>query len=155
MWTYSGSTGAITPQVGNTSVPSNWTLDAVDAGIGKIKEFYWGGGATTSTAMHTRVSRASGEVGGQTTGNVSEYGGADQPANKVNFVTSYATTHPTLDAADIFSMSWNAHGGVVRWLADPDEEIWVQTGQTLDLITCKNTVGTATSSYGVIWSEFS
>lgn len=151
MWTYSGNTGAITPSTSD----DNWTLDAVSAGIGKIKEFYWGGGATTSTAMHTRVARANGEAGSQTTGNVSEYGGADQPANKVDFVTTYGTTQPSLNAADIFSMSWNAHGGVVRWLADPDEEIWVQTGQTLDLISCRNSAGTATSSYGVIWSEFS
>ena len=150
-WSYSGNTGSITPSTSD----DNWTLDAVDAGIGKVKEVYWGGEATTSTAMRTRISRANAEAGSQTNGNVSEFGGADQPANKVDFVTTYGTTQPTLASADLFAISWNAHGGVVRWLADPDEEIWLITGQTLDLISCRNSTGTATSSYGVIWQEFS
>tara|TARA_R110000824_G_scaffold11293_6_gene49358 strand:- start:5155 stop:5610 length:456 start_codon:yes stop_codon:yes gene_type:complete len=149
MWTYSGNTGSITP----ATDADNWTLDAVSAGIGKVKEFYWGGEATTSTAMHTKVARSSGgstlsvEVAG------TEFGGQDQPANKLDFITDYGT-EPTLNASGtIFAISWNAHGGVVRWLADPDEEIWLVTGQTLNQMSCRNSVGTATSSYGVIWQE--
>jgi hypothetical protein len=150
-WSYSGGVRSITPSTSD----DNWTLDAVSAGIGKVKEFSWGGQATSSTAMQTRVSRANSEAGSLTTGNVANLEGQGVPTNDVDFVTTYGTTQPTLNAADIFSLSWNDHGGVVRWVADPEEEVWLITGQTLDLISCRNAVGTASSSYGVVWSEIS
>ena len=151
MWNYSGSVRSITPSLSD----DNWTLDAVSAGIAKLKEVHWGGQATTSTAMHTRVARGNGEAGSGTGGNVAKLEGEGVPANDVDFNTTYATTQPTLDAADIYTESWNAHGGVIRWIADPDEEIWLITGQTFDLISCRNSVGTATSSYSVKWGEIS
>ena len=150
-WAFSGSVLSITP----STTDDNWTLDAVSAGIGKLKEVHWGGQATTSTAMATRVARANGEAGAQTAGNVANLEGEGNPANVLDFVTTYATTQPSLNAADIYGESWNDHGGVVRWLADPEEEVWVISGQTLDLISCRNSVGTGVSSYSGKWTEIS
>lgn len=150
-WGYSGGVLSITP----STTDDNWTLDAVSAGIGKLKEVHWGGQATTSTAMATRVARSNGEVGAQTAGNVAKLEGQGVPTNDIDFVTTYATTQPTLEAGDLFAESWNAHGGVIRWNADFEEEIWLITGQTLDLISCRNSVGTGTSSYSGKWTEIS
>lgn len=150
-WGFSGSVIGITP----STTDDNWALDAVSAGIGKLKEVHFGGEATTSTAMRTRVSRANGEAGGQTGGNVANLEGEGNPANVLDFVTTYATTQPTLNAADLYAESWNDHGGVIRWLADPEEEIWLISGQTLDLISCRNAAGTGTSSYSAKWTEIS
>lgn len=150
-WDYSGVVRSLTP----STTDDNWALDAVSAGIGKLKEVSWGGQSTTSTAMETRVARSNGEAGAQTLGNVANLGGQGNPANDLDFVLTYATTQPALEAADLYAESWNSHGGVVRWLADPDEEIWVITGQTLDEISCRNSVGVGVSSYGCKWSEIS
>jgi|TARA_Y100000310_G_scaffold94472_1_gene92122 hypothetical protein len=148
MWKYSGTVLSITPNTSN----DNWTLDADSAGVGKLIETWWGGQATSSTAMATRVARASGGVT-PVAGNVAEHGPANQPANQIDFVASWSGSQTTLNAADIMALSWNCHGGVVRWLFDPEDEIWMVTGETLDLIACRNSVGTGTSTYGAIWSE--
>lgn len=150
-WGYSGSVISITP----STTDDNWTLDAVSAGIGKLKEVTAGGQATTSTAMQTRVARANGEAGGQTAGNVANLEGQGVPSNDIDLVTTYATTQPTLAAGDLVSEGWNAHGGIFRWLADPEEEIWLITGQTLDLISCRNSAGVGTSTYTCKWTEIS
>ena len=150
-WGYSGSVRSITP----STTDDNYTLDAVSAGIGRLKEIHFGGEATTSTAMHTRVARANAEAGGQNLGNVAKMEGQGVPSNDIDFNLTYDTTQPTLNAADIYTESWNCHGGVFRWLADPEEEIWLITGQTLDLISCRNSVGVGTSSYSGKWLEIS
>ena len=150
-WMYSTGVRSITA----SNTDDNIALDAVSAGIGKVKEIHWGGEATTSTAMHTRLSRANGEAGAQTNGNVAKIEGEGVPTNDIDSVTTYATTQPALNAADIYTESWNAHGGVIRWLADPEEEVWLITGQVLDILSCRNSVGTATSSYEIKWAEIS
>ena len=148
-WTFSGSVRSITPSTSD----DNWTLDAVSHGIGKLLEFWWGGETTTSTAMATRVARSSGEAGGQTAIDVTNDQGATEPTNLIDLVSTYATTQPTLNAADIVGISWNAHGGLVRWVAGQQDDIMLVTGQALDLISCRNSVGVGVSSYGVRWEE--
>ena len=151
MFYYSGAQRSITPNTGD----DNWSLDAVSAGVGKLLEVSWGGEATSSTAMATRVARSNGESGAITSGNPSEHGPANQPANQIDFVAAngYAATQPTLNSADLLALSWNCHGGIVRWVFHIVYEIWLVTGESLDIISCRNTVGTGTSTYGCAWSE--
>jgi len=141
--------------VAQTTGVDNIGLDAVSAGIGKLKECSWGGEMTSSTAMATRVARSNGEAGAQTNGSVQNLEGEGNPANVIDSVTSYATTDPTLAAGNLYAESWNAHGGAIRWLADPEEEIWLISGQTLDVISCRGSVGTGTGSWGFRWTEIS
>lgn len=145
---YSGVVRSITPSTSD----DNWFLTAGANESGKVLEVHWGGEATTSTAMHTRVARASGQAGSATTGNVAKLH-PNSPTNLLTFGTTFATTQPTLDAGDLFAESWNAHGGVVRWLAAPGEEFVIIGAATETVISCRNTVGTATSTYGTIWEE--
>lgn len=149
-WSFAASVNSITPSVS----ADNWTLDAVSGGIGKITRVQWGGEGTTSTAMQTRIARSNAEAT-PTTGDVANVEGEGNPTNVIDFVTSYSTP-PTLNAADLFSLSWNNHGGIVLWQAFDDAEgWWLITGQTLDLISCRNSVGVGASTYGVSWKEIS
>ena len=136
-----------------STTDDNWGITAGASKSGKILEVHWGGEMTTSTAMCTRVARSSGQTGATTTGNVAKLH-PNAPTNGLAFETTFATTQPTLDAGDLFTESWNAHGGVVRWLAAPGEEFVIIGAATETVISCRNTVGTSgVSTYGTIWEE--
>jgi len=151
---YSGVMKEITPIL----TDDNWALDAATVGdYAKIIEVHWGGFITTSTAMTTRVARP-------TTGGITPVPGVaavlspfHTAANKVEFIKGPAgwTTEPVLatNEADLFAESWNAHGGVVRWLAAPGEEFVVTNGLLQEGISCRNLNGIAASTYGTIWEE--
>ena len=145
---YSGVVRSITP----STTDDNWVLAAGASESCKVNEVHWGGEVTTSTAMHTRVARSSGQTGNTTAGSVAKIH-PNSVTNVVSFGTTFATTQPTLDAGDLFAESWNAHGGVVRWLAAPGEEFVLLGAATELCLSCRNSVGTATSSYGTIWEE--
>lgn len=141
---YSGVRRSITPNTSN----DNWTLNAAANESGRVIEVHWGGETTTSTAMNTRVARSTGGTT-LTAGSVAKIH-PNSPTNAIDFCTSAWSVQPTPDAGDLFCESWNAHGGVVRWLAAPGEE-FILIGAAL--ISCRNSNGTATSTYGVIWEE--
>ena len=150
---YSGYVGGITP----ATTDDNWTVEGAQGEFGRIIEVSWGGEATTSTAMRTRVQRSASQAGAGTAGDITELGQPAGGAPLLAFFTTYATTQPTLDAGALFGTSWNAHGGVIRWLADPGEGFWIVgtagTPAADQTISCRNDVGTATSSYACVWEE--
>lgn len=147
---YSGNVRSITPSTSD----DNWTLDAPTAKSGRVLEVSWGGEATTTTAMQTRVTRCNTGAGQHPVGAGTLVASValhpNSPSAGIMIYSTYATQQPTLVSGDLFSTSWNAHGGVVRWLAAPGEEFVIIGVAT---ICCRNSVGTATSSYGVIWEE--
>lgn len=147
---YTGAQLGITPTAG----VANFVLQSANNTSGYIKEFSYGGEVTTSTAMRTRMARDSAlGVGSATAGNVQK-GTQHSPSNGFTFATTYATTQPTIVAGGVWATSWNAHGGVVRILLDPTERIDVyDNGATTSSLECRQDVGTATSSYGVVWVE--
>lgn len=145
---YGGYVRSITPSTSD----DNWGLTAGSSKSGKVIEVSWGGELTTSTAAQTRVTRSSGQTGATTTGNVEKLH-PNSPTNGLAFETTFATTQPTLDNGDLFTTSWNFHGGVVRWLAAPGEEFVIIGAATETVISCRNSVGTSTSSYGTVWEE--
>lgn len=145
---YSGFVRSITP----STTDDNWIISGGASEIAWVKEVSASGEATTTTAMHTRHARASGQAGALTAGNVAKTN-PNAPTSLTSFGTTFATTQPTLDAGDLFATSWNSHGGVIRWLADQEEE-WILIGAATEtLIVSRNSVGTGVSSYGVIWRE--
>lgn len=145
---YNGYVRSITP----STTDDNWALAAGASESCRVLEVNWGGEATTTTAMATRVARSDTQTGATTTGSVAK-GHPNSATNLVAFATTFATTQPTLNAGDLFMTSWNAHGGVVRWLAAPGEEFVLIGAATEICISNRNSVGTATSSYGVCWIE--
>lgn len=145
---YSGVVRGITPDTAD----DNWTLTAGTGKSGKIIEIHWGGGVTASAAMLTRVARSSGQTGNATAGNT-ELIHPNSPAKGFGFATTFATTQPTLEAGDLWAENWNAHGGVVRCLFAPGEEP-VLIGAAVELcVSCRNSTGTSTSTYGTVWEE--
>lgn len=140
---YSGTVRSITPNTSN----DNWTLVAGASESGKVIEVYFGGEATTTTAMCTRVARSSSGTT-PSNGNVAKIH-PNHVTNVIDYVASWSS-YPTVDAGNLFCTSWNAHGGVIRWLAAPGEEfVIIASGQ----VSCRNSVGTGTSTYGVVWEE--
>lgn len=140
---YAGMVSSITPSTSD----DNWTLDDTgNSAMAYIKEFWWGGEATSSTAMHTKVARSGSAAGAGTAGDVQQVDEGSE-TNRVAFYTTYATTQPTLDPGALWAISWNANGGTVRWAHAVGFRLVNET------VSCRNSVGTATSSYGVHWQE--
>lgn len=150
MSVYSGFLAGISPVAG----VANWILESVSGVSGCVKEVTFGGEVTTSTAMRTRIARDSAVgTGARTAGNLQK---KDQhsPTNGLFFSTTYATTQPTISAGALWGTSWNAHGGVIRWLADPYECFLIHDAAAANAsLECRADVGTATSSYHVIFEE--
>ncbi len=133
---------------------ANWVLETVAAVFAKIIEVSWGGELTTSTAMRTRVARDSATgTGSRTSANIQKIQN-HSPTNSAFVSTTYATLQPTIVAGALFGTSWNAHGGVVRWLAAPGEEFVAYDGTAANAnIENRADAGTGLSSYAMIWEE--
>lgn len=154
---FSGFVGSLTP----TLNVANWVLE-LNPGSGQavafIQEFHWGGQATTSTAMQTRIARDSAVgTGARTAGNVQRLDQIVTTAgNGAFFTTTYASTQPSIVNGALWGSSWNANGGVIRVLLAKEEEFFMYANQSASVtssIECRADVGTATSSYGVVWAE--
>lgn len=145
---YNVHVASITPATND----DNWALTAGAGKSGKIQEVSWGGEVTSSAAMCTRNARSSGQTGATTAATQAKTH-PNSPTSGLVVATTFATTQPTLDAGNLFAISWNAHGGVVRWLAAPGQE-WVIIGAATEtVISNRNSVGTSTSTYGLIWAD--
>jgi len=149
---YTGVRGSITPVLTN----DNWTLHAASGESGKILEVHWGGEVTSTNQMETEIKRAT-TVGVTITAGTAGKVHPNSPTNLLDFATGW-TTQPVLTGGTgvgtLFGTSWNAHGGVVRWLAAPGEEfIVIGMASAAASISCRNYVGTSISSYGLVWDE--
>jgi hypothetical protein len=144
---YVGERLSITP----ATTTDNWTLDAGSGEVGRIIEVTVSGEIATSGAMATRVAKSSGASGALTTISTIMKPFPSAPTNAIDFGTPYAVTQPTLDAGAWFARSWNAHGGYIHYWADPAYEALYFIGAKT--VSCRNTVGTSTSSYTVRWEE--
>lgn len=150
---YTASRGAVS---GVTSAATT-DLIVIEAGSSrmlKILEVGWGGEATTTTAMRTRLALAS-TAGTSITGTVDvvKQIPATDPANA--FTTGVSSTSPTYAAGNMIPFSsWNSHGGVVRWLANPGEEfLLIQAVTAGKQVALRNEVGVATITCGLVVVE--
>ncbi len=135
---------------------ANWVLETVAGNIADVIEASWGGEATASTSMRTRIARDSAiGTGSRTDAGVQELN-MRSTANLAFCSTTYLTLQPTIVSGALFGTSWNAHGGVIRWLAAPGEELNIyDAGATTASLECRHDAqsGATTSSYHVIWQE--
>lgn len=135
---------------------NNLNLMGVAAIRATIQETTFGGGASSSTPMETQWQRTS--TAGTTAPAVASVTRLDQTLTSSlgNTMLVYANaawaTGPTKVAGALFGAAWNSYGGVVRWLAAPGEE-W-DLALTTNGIVCAQTVGTGTSTYHAIWTEY-
>jgi len=146
MWKFGADFFVATPVVGDPNI----TLESVTDTFGQILEWGFGGEAVATTAMRTGLHRAAEGVGART--DVVEGIYTEGSAASVLFSTSvFATTQPAVEGGPLWQRSWNAHGGVVRWLAAPGEEPSLLGVATIVL---ENALGVAGSNYGFVWSEW-
>lgn len=145
---YAGYRRAITPSTTN----DNWTITAGSGIYVKVKEVSFGGLATSSTAMNTRVARSSGQTGSGTAGNTEKLH-PGHATKRAGYITTFATTQPSLESGDLFAMAWNAHGGAIRMLLAPGDEFFLVGAATELCISCRNASGTGDSNYGCVWEE--
>ena|SRR5687768_12980000 len=150
---FTASRGAVS---GVTSAATT-DLIIVEAGASrllKIIEAAWGGEATTTTAMRTRLALAS-TAGTSITGTVDVVKQSPATDPTAAFTTGTSSTSPTYAAGSMIPFSsWNSHGGIVRWLAGPGEEF-----QLIQAVTggkqaaLRNEVGAATITCGLVVVE--
>jgi hypothetical protein len=162
---YTGVVPAITPVPATATPPGttgqdNFTMvcNAATNG-GRILEFRFTGQASATTPMQTLVSRQT-TVGSTPTGvTVSGKASPNAPTPTINFYAQQSwSTQPAIAAGylPVLDESWNAYGGLLRWLAGPNEEIYlIGTTATVGTLSCrgKQSGGTGASSYGCIWEE--
>jgi hypothetical protein len=154
MAVFFGNNAAFTPGT------QNWTLDAgttVAGQMARVLEVSWGGELTTTTAMRTRWVRPTNS--GATTflaiGIVQGGGGTVITLTRFGCFSTVPTL-PTAPAA-LYATSWNAHGGIGRWLAAPGEEWYLIAGTVTgkNQVVCVNDIGTTATSMsaGAAWEE--
>src|SRR5262245_24705645 len=132
-------------------------LIIIEAGSNKmatIIEVGWGGEATTSTAMRTRLTLAS-TAGTSITGTVDVQGRSPATDGTKAATLGTSSTSPTYAVGSMIPiMSWNAHGGIVRWQAMPGEEfILIQAVTGGKQASLRNEVGSATGTAGLVFVE--
>lgn len=144
MRTYTGRRQA-TP----TSPVMFMSLEGQANKVARVKELLFSGETTVTQAMRTRFSRDSAIGTGART--ALDIGKPNNDANSSFFLSSaYATTPPTVDAAVLFGGSWNAHGGILRWKAGPNEGFHIIGAASAEVF---HESGDAPMSAYIAWDE--
>lgn len=116
MRTYAGMRPGFTP----TTPVFGVCLEGQANKVARVKELVWSGEATTTLAARSRFSRDSAiGTGARTAVDIAK---PNSDADSSFFLSSaYASTDPTNETKVLFGGSWNAHGGILRWKAGPNE----------------------------------
>lgn len=131
-------------------------LRAATAGIDRVIEVFMGGEATSSTVNQMTVRRHS----THSTGQVNVVPAALNPLSAASvaqgFVTLTAGTSGVVGAATahLLNVSFNAFGGIIRWVAAPGEELYI-TANTApnDEISLASVTGTGKLSSHIVFEE--
>lgn len=144
-WAFSSGVLSITPNTAN----DNFTLVGTAAKLARIKEVRATGGASSSTPAHTDLATSTAGTTPVAATNIQKLS-PNSAANSLNFYKSWTSQPSSLVTPGYLGEDWNQYGGVLRWLADPEEGIYMLGAAC---ISCRNSVGVGTSSYFAIWME--
>lgn len=121
------------------------TIQSVASGQGsslKVYEVFIGGEASSSTPARLVANRPSASPTGAATNVVPEKIDPSSVAAAFTNSSTYASTQSTLSTNDILTISFNAFGGVVRWVPSPDGEIIVGTQGAIAYLSFRSRSGT-------------
>lgn len=129
-----------TSAIADTTNITTQTFVAVQGGSGtqvnKVKEVYVGGQATASAPQYLLLARDSTVFAGATSNGVrlaALNGSTTAPGTLALAQNVGSTTLPQRSATlSLLNLTFNAFGGIVRWVAAPDDEISV-VGNTASL----------------------
>lgn len=135
-----------------TPAPPVFVLDLEgQAGrVALVTDLWWGGESATTAAMRTRFSRDSAAgTGARTAVTVAKPNGPD--GDPYFYLSSaYATTDPAPADGVLFGCAWNAHGGIVRWKAGPNDGFYIVGATSAQL---RQVTGSASMAAGIGWEE--
>lgn len=121
------------------------TIQTVATGQGsslKVYELFVGGEASSSTPARVVLNRPSAAPTGAATNVVPEKIDPASVAAAFTNASTYASTQPTLSTNDLLTISFNAFGGVVRWIPPPDGEIIVGVQGAIAYLSLRSRSGT-------------
>jgi hypothetical protein len=154
---FAGFNGNYTPSSSNVNY--NLLLQGVSSIRATVQEVSWGGAASSSTPMQTRVTRCSSTAATGSSSAATQrldqtiMTSSNAGNNDILLYSLSSTVLPTVLPGALFGAAWNAYGGVVRWLAAPGEEF--DLALTANGIAIVNDLsGPGSSSYGLTWTEF-
>ena len=145
-WKFGAGRSGVTTATGTPHI----VLETAASEYAEVMEFNIGGEATTSTAQRTGCHRAAEGVGAATAITARAFDEGSSAAATAATQGDHATTPAAPDSPALVEYGWNAHGGVIRWLAAPGEEIIMLGVSTVIL---ENSLGTGQGSYGFVWGE--
>lgn len=101
------------------------TLKSAANIVARVNEIFIGGEAVTSTVNRLAMRRSTTD-GVTPTAQTPAKASSSQPAAQSTSATAFGT-NPTLAAAPaIWATALNVFGGIVRWVAAPGQELYVQ-----------------------------
>jgi len=127
---YATAVEGVTPTV-NESLIAGITDSAPTAFVTRINEIMLGGEATASAVNRYALRRAT-TVGSLPTAQVPVQLSSAGPAAQAAWGTAWGTQPITAAAPAAWSAAMNAFGGVIRWVAAPQQEILVTGGVAAD-----------------------
>lgn len=125
-----------------------WTGTVGASGQDRVLESLIGGEATASAVTRIGLNRPSSN-GVTPTNQTPEKMNTRSPAAVGTFATTW-TTQPTLSTNDVATQTFNAFGGVDRWVPQPGEELYRLNGEQL---SCRSRSGTSVVSSHAVWEE--
>ena len=131
-----------------------FTIETTASGAGsiaRVKEFMVGGQEGSSSVCQFAVARPSAAPTGAGTAITLRPFNPASAAASVEVNSTYATTQPTVIAADgVLAFAFNGFGGVVRWTAPPDGEIVVGAQGAAAYLSFRSMSGTPAVSGHVV-----
>lgn len=121
--------------------------------ICRVNEVSVGGEATSSTVNRMAVRRST-TVGSTATTQTPARMSPSAQATIIQGATTFTTEPTTAAAPAIWTYALNVFGGVVRWVAAPGQELWIE-GATAgnSEISLESSAGTGTISCQVVFEE--
>lgn len=142
----------VTPTADETLI-SGITDSAPTAFVTRINEIFIGGEASAS-AVNRYVLRRATTVGSLPTAQVPAQLSSAGPAAQAAWATTWGTQPITAALPAVWTTAMNAFGGVVRWVAAPQQEILLTGGVAADQqVSLESTSGTSVISLQVLIEE--
>lgn len=118
---YISAREGVTPIAGEVLLAHTTEVDE----IARLTEVSIGGEATASTVNRMAIRRSS-TNGITPTAQTPAPASPTSPASYTSVATTFATQPVTVAAPALWTYALNVFGGVVRWVAAPGQEIWLE-----------------------------